>query len=133
MFQRPTPLLALGLALAAACSRADGRESLGEAQIDTLAGGVIQVTNTGPTAWADTNGWKLVEERVIQPAEGSPGELSHVSGLAADASGNVYVMKPGDTLSAVAASYGVTVDALLAANPGLNPNAIAVGTEIKIP
>lgn len=48
-------------------------------------------------------------------------------------SGNVYVMKPGDTLSAVAASYGVTVDALLAANPGLNPNAIAVGTEIKIP
>jgi N-acetylmuramoyl-L-alanine amidase len=42
-------------------------------------------------------------------------------------------MKAGDTLSAVAASYGVTVDQLLAANPGLNPNAIAVGTEIKIP
>jgi len=48
-------------------------------------------------------------------------------------SGRVYIMKAGDTLSAVAASYGVTVDDLLAANPGLNPNAIAVGQEIKIP
>ena len=48
-------------------------------------------------------------------------------------SGKTYVMKPGDTLSAVAASFGVTIDQLLAANPGLNPNTIAVGTEIKIP
>jgi hypothetical protein len=81
------------LALLAACARADAREGLSEPAFDTLAGGVVQVTNTGPTAWADTNGWKLVEERVIQPAEGSPGELSHVSGLAADAAGNVYVMQ----------------------------------------
>lgn len=93
MFQRPTPLLALGLALAAACSRADGRESLGEAQIDTLAGGVIQVTNTGPTAWADTNGWKVVEERVIAPPEGSPGELATANIFVADDRGNVYVMQ----------------------------------------
>src|SRR5690606_16360601 len=56
-------------------------------------GGVIQVTNTAPTAWSDTNGWKLVAERIIKPAEGSAGELSHVSGLAADAAGNVYVMQ----------------------------------------
>ncbi len=47
--------------------------------------------------------------------------------------GRVYVMKAGDTLSDIAASYGVTVDAILAANPGLNPNAIPIGTEIKIP
>jgi LysM repeat protein len=54
-------------------------------------------------------------------------------GASPTASGQTYRMKAGDTLSAVAASYGVTVDQLLAANPGLNPNAIAVGTEIKIP
>lgn len=61
-------------------------------------------------------------------AAGSP-----TAGPSPTPSGQVYVMRPGDTLSAVAASYGVTVDQLLAANPGLNPNAIAVGAEIKIP
>lgn len=61
-------------------------------------------------------------------AVGSP-----TAGPSATPSGQVYVMRAGDTLSAVAASYGVTVDQLLAANPGLNPNAIAVGAEIKIP
>lgn len=81
------------IALLAACSRADARTGLGEPVIDTLEGGVIQVTNTAPTAWSDTNGWKLVAERIIKPAEGSAGELSHVSGLAADAAGNVYVMQ----------------------------------------
>ncbi len=62
------------------------------------------------------------------PASGTP-----TAGPSPTPSGKVYVMKAGDTLSAVAASYGVTIDALLAANPGLNPDAIAVGTEIKIP
>jgi LysM repeat protein len=42
-------------------------------------------------------------------------------------------MKAGDTLSAVAASYGVTVADIVAANPGLNPDSIAIGTEIRIP
>jgi LysM repeat protein len=47
--------------------------------------------------------------------------------------GETYVMQQGDTLSAVAASYGVTVADIVAANPGLNPDTIAIGTEIRIP
>lgn len=47
--------------------------------------------------------------------------------------GETYVMKQGDTLSDVAASYGVTVADIVAANPGLNPDTIAIGTEIRIP
>ncbi|MGE3074725.1 MAG: LysM peptidoglycan-binding domain-containing protein [Dehalococcoidia bacterium] len=47
--------------------------------------------------------------------------------------GKTYVMQAGDTLSAVAASYGVSVADIVAANPGLNPDAIAIGTEIRIP
>lgn len=72
-----------------------------------------------------------------------PSSVTPVSPTAAAASqttvgsptpaGRTYVMKSGDTLSAVAASFGVTVAELLAANPGLNPNTIAVGAEIKIP
>ncbi|MBK6562976.1 MAG: LysM peptidoglycan-binding domain-containing protein [Dehalococcoidia bacterium] len=49
------------------------------------------------------------------------------------AAGKTYTMKSGDTLSVVAASYGVSVADIVAANPGLNPDTIAVGTEIRIP
>jgi LysM repeat protein len=46
----------------------------------------------------------------------------------------VYTVKSGDTLSKIAAAYGVTVDQILAANPEItNPNKIAVGDKIVIP
>ena len=85
----------------AACTGADARSALNEPVIDTLAGGVVQVTNTGPTVWADTSGWRIVEEMVIAPPEGSPGELSGTNGLAADEAGNVYVMQREPTRIAV--------------------------------
>lgn len=85
--------LTLAALALAACTSADARTALNEPVIDTLAGGVIQVTNPGPTAWADTNGWKLVEERLIQPEEGSEGELATARPLVADDQGFVYVMQ----------------------------------------
>jgi LysM repeat protein len=46
----------------------------------------------------------------------------------------VYIVQAGDTLSAIAASYGVTVDQILAANPTISdPNQIAIGDRIVIP
>jgi len=46
----------------------------------------------------------------------------------------VHVVKAGDTLSKIAATYDVTVDQVLAANPQIkDPNKIAVGDEIVIP
>jgi nucleoid-associated protein YgaU len=46
----------------------------------------------------------------------------------------VYIVQAGDTLSAIAASYGVTVDQILAANPAItDPNQIAIGDRIVIP
>ncbi|MTI81747.1 MAG: LysM peptidoglycan-binding domain-containing protein [Firmicutes bacterium] len=48
--------------------------------------------------------------------------------------GAVYTVQPGDTLSAIAQRYGVTVDAILAANPGItDPDLIYVGQQIRIP
>ncbi|HEY4320634.1 MAG TPA: 6-bladed beta-propeller [Gemmatimonadales bacterium] len=43
--------------------------------IDTVNHHIVRVTNSGPSAWADTNGWKLVLERTVQPADGAPGML----------------------------------------------------------
>ncbi len=46
----------------------------------------------------------------------------------------VYTVKSGDTLSKIAAAYGVTVEDILAANPSItDPNQIAPGDKIVIP
>lgn len=63
----------------------------------------------------------------------TPAPTSATAGASPTIAGKTYVMKPGDTLSAVAASYGVSVADIVAANPGLNPDTIASGTEIRIP
>jgi LysM repeat protein len=46
--------------------------------------------------------------------------------------GNVYVVQPGDTLSAIASSHSISVEDLLRWNDGLNPDRIQVGQEIEI-
>ncbi|HEV8122824.1 MAG TPA: hypothetical protein VGP80_01145, partial [Gemmatimonadales bacterium] len=48
------------IVVASACSGRQ-RSHLAAATIDTLPGGIVRVMSPGPTAWADTNGWRLVE------------------------------------------------------------------------
>jgi len=55
--------------------------------------------------------------------------LSHRSSLRR----NTYTIQRGDTLSAVAARANVPLGALLDANPGVNPRALAVGQRIVVP
>lgn len=47
----------------------------------------------------------------------------------------IHKVKSGDTLSAIATKYGVTVDAIVKANSAIikNANVIQAGWEIKIP
>ncbi len=46
----------------------------------------------------------------------------------------VYVVAKGDTMSKIANKFGVTVEALLAANPQIkNPNKIKIGDQVTIP
>ena len=45
-----------------------------------------------------------------------------------------YLIQPGDTLFTIARRFGITLEALLAANPGItNPNNIVPGQRITIP
>jgi LysM repeat protein len=44
-----------------------------------------------------------------------------------------YIVVLGDTLSSIAARYGVTPEALQAANPGVSPTVLTVGTKLVIP
>jgi len=44
-----------------------------------------------------------------------------------------YQVKSGDTMSGIAEKFGVSLDALLAANPEVASNAMSVGTTLRIP
>ena len=44
-----------------------------------------------------------------------------------------YIIRTGDTLFRLASRYGTTVEAIIAINPGLDPNSLQVGRIICIP
>ena len=44
-----------------------------------------------------------------------------------------YVVREGDTLSGIAARFGVSEQAILDANPRSDPNRLLVGEELMIP
>jgi LysM repeat protein len=45
----------------------------------------------------------------------------------------VYPVQPGDTLKAIARQVDRTVAALIAANPGINPDSLAIGYQLRVP
>ena len=55
------------------------------------------------------------------------------TGLPPCPGGNMYTIRRGDTLFAIARTFNVTVAAIIAANPGLDPMSLRVGQMICIP
>jgi murein DD-endopeptidase MepM/ murein hydrolase activator NlpD len=51
----------------------------------------------------------------------------------AQASGPVYIVQAGDTLSFIASRFNVTINDLIAANPTLDPNVLSEGQQVVIP
>jgi hypothetical protein len=87
------PTLCALLAAAACGTRTEAATALNPPVIDSLPGGIVHLKNTGPTAWTDTSGWKLVQTAAINPADGSPGEIGSVESLAISDDGTVYAMQ----------------------------------------
>lgn len=44
-----------------------------------------------------------------------------------------YIIQAGDTMGALAQKFGVTLEALIAANPSISPNAMPIGATLLIP
>ncbi|MEO5799650.1 MAG: hypothetical protein ABIZ70_01530 [Gemmatimonadales bacterium] len=86
-------LLPLLLSLAACSTPGEAKVALNLPKIDTLAGGVVHLVNTGPTAWRDTSGWRWVPTATVNPAEGSTGELGEISTLAIADDGTVFALQ----------------------------------------
>lgn len=75
---------------------------------------------------------QVKEQKVVTDTKGAPKTDNSTPLDPGD--GIDYVVKKGDTLSAIAKKYGTTVEALLKANPQIkNANLIKVGEVIRIP
>jgi tetratricopeptide (TPR) repeat protein len=59
--------------------------------------------------------------------------ISPASQTQRPASGKIYTVRAGDTIAAIARRYGVKPNAVLAANPRLNPRKLRVGQTVNIP
>jgi LysM repeat protein len=62
------------------------------------------------------------------PATSTPGPTNTPSSL-----GSTYTVQAGDIPETIAAKFGITVDELLAANPGIDPSNLQVGQVLIIP
>lgn len=68
------------------------------------------------------------------PAASSTAVSSTASSEAAEPTPpGVYVIQSGDTFGRIAAKTGVSLDALLAANPDADPRRLSIGQQITIP
>jgi LysM repeat protein len=47
--------------------------------------------------------------------------------------GQIYIVQPGDTLSGIAAKFGVSIEDLIRVNQIANPDNLVVGTRLIIP
>ena len=45
----------------------------------------------------------------------------------------IHIVALGETISSIALRYGVTIDAIVVANPGIQPTVMIVGDEVVIP
>ena len=93
---------------------------------DTLFGIALRF-NTSVAAIAQANG-------IVNPAFIRVGQrLTVPSGTAPAQGGRIYVVQPGDTLTAIAARFGTTVWAIAMANNLPNANFIRAGQTLIIP
>jgi murein DD-endopeptidase MepM/ murein hydrolase activator NlpD len=56
-----------------------------------------------------------------------------ITPVSAQTSGPVYIVQPSDTLSEIARRFNLTLDEIIEANPGIDPNFLSEGQEIVIP
>jgi LysM repeat protein len=82
----------------------------------------------------EANAPPLTDTPTVEPAEEPTSTPPPAAPTPTPSSlGQTYVVKSGDIPETIAAQFGITVEALLAANPGVNPNNLQVGQVLVIP
>ncbi|HEX6643976.1 MAG TPA: hypothetical protein VF037_04825 [Gemmatimonadales bacterium] len=87
----------------------DSAPSLATPTFDTLPGGIVAVHNTGPSGWADTNGWRIVETGRIAAVDSGESGMVNPRAVAVDGSGRLYVVDGGPLLIKIFDANGAFV------------------------
>jgi LysM repeat protein len=69
----------------------------------------------------------------VTTAAGNPGENRSAPATAARTTPRTHTVAAGETAVRIARRYGISLDALLAANPGLEPRRMRVGQVLTVP
>jgi LysM repeat protein len=85
-------------------------------------------TNSGPASTAGRSASSSAPAQLAQVTDSLPG-----GGTTSVATGRTHSVKAGETASLIARMYGVRVDALLSANPRVDPRRLRVGQSLSIP
>lgn len=79
----------------------------------------------------ETQSTVVSRQTKVEPTGGSGGTAP--ASVAGKPEEGFHLIEQGDTLGKLAARYGVTVDAIIEANPGIEPKRLQIGQKVKIP
>ena len=86
---------------------------------------VIGADTNAPASSAD-GAFSYLDYGLLEPASAAPG-TARTSGLV------IYSVKKGDTLSGIAAQFGVSVTTIISSNPDMRGRSLKIGQELSIP
>ena len=76
---------------------------------------------------------RVGQELIIPGAVGVSGTVTKEATKVVPTRRVIHTVQPGDTLISIAIQYGADLDAIIAANPGINPDLIYVSQKIVVP
>ena len=101
--------------------------------------GQIYVVQAGDTIFSIAQRFGVTVDAIIAANPGIDpnrlvvGQRICIPGVTPPCTGQIYIVQAGDTIFSIAQRFGVTVDAIIAANPGIDPNRLVIGQRICIP
>jgi hypothetical protein len=94
---------------------------------------ILLLTACGESVSSEPDLGPLIPYQTATPSQTSTPIPARTEILLPTSTVFLYTVILGDTLAAIADRYGVSLETLLAANPGIQPTALTVGTQLIIP
>lgn len=122
-----------------ATTRVTGLNTDTQRAFDAVRDEIVNMRNTVTRLTTDT---KAVTDRLAEMDTRGAARAASGGGAAAGTAGpapgtlaadGTYVIKAGDTFGKLASQFGVSVDEIVRANPGVDPRRLRIGQKVVVP